>query len=151
MGVASPGRPRCSAGRRSKRWGCVRWEAPKEATGSEESVGQLFKEGVVQAAARALACGTAVLLVTALCLSVVKQEIKEGIEFGGRSALAHTSAVAVEDEVFNDVVLPKVKQNMREAIEYTIMRAERELVAAPPAEDWVETVNAFMRVTRCSA
>ncbi len=91
------------------------------------------------------------LLVTALCLSVVKQEIKEGIEFGGRSALAHTSAVAVEDEVFNDVVLPKVKQNMREAIEYTIMRAERELVAAPPAEDWVETVNAFMRVTRCSA
>lgn len=102
---------------------------------SEKSVGQLFKEGVVQAAARALVYGAALLLVTVLCMGVIKQEIKEGIEYSVQSALAHTAAVVVEDEVFNDVILPKVKQNMKEAIEYTIMRAKRELIAAPPAKD----------------
>lgn len=102
---------------------------------SEKSVGQLFKEGVVQAAARALVYGAAVLLGTVVCSGLIKQEIKEGIEYSVQSALAHTSAVVLEDEVFHDVILPKVKQNMKEAIEYTIMRAKRELIAAPAAKD----------------
>lgn len=102
---------------------------------NEKSLGQLFKEGVVQAAARALVYGAALLLVTVLCSGIIKQEIKEGIEYGVQSALLHTSAVLLDDEIFNNVILPKVKQNMKEAIEYTIMRAKRELIAAPPAKD----------------
>jgi len=102
---------------------------------SEKSAGQLFKEGVIQAAARALVYGAALILVTVICMGIIKQEVKEGIEYGVRSALLHTSAVLLDDEIFNEVILPKVKQNMKEAIEYTIMRAKRELIAAPPAKD----------------
>jgi peptide subunit release factor RF-3 len=107
---------------------------------NEKSVGQLFKEGVVQAAARALVYGAAVCLVTVLCMGIIKQEIKEGIEYGVETALEQTSAMVVdtavtEDAAFNRLVLPKLKQNAKEAIEYTITRAKRDLIAAPPAKE----------------
>lgn len=101
----------------------------------EKSVGQLFKEGLIQAAARALVYGTVLILVTVLCSGIIKQQIKEGIEYGVQAALLHTSAVLLDDEIFNQVILPKVKQNMKEAIEYTIMRAKRELIAALSAKE----------------
>lgn len=102
---------------------------------NEKPLGQLFIEGAIHAAARALVYGAVLVLATFLCAGIVKQQIKEGIEYGVQSALLHTTAVLLDDEIFNEVILPKVKQNMKEAIEYTILEAKRELLAPPRGKD----------------
>ncbi|MFM8552062.1 MAG: hypothetical protein ACKOCD_07090 [Nitrospiraceae bacterium] len=101
---------------------------------NEKSVEQLFKEAFIQAIARAVVYGTVLIVATVLCVGIVKREIKDGIEYGVQAALLHTSAVLLDDEIFNQVILPKIKQNVKEAIEYSVVRAKREWAASAPAK-----------------
>lgn len=101
----------------------------------EKSIGQLLKEGFIQAIARVIVYGVALVIAMVVGLDLLKQEVKEGIEYGVETALEQASALVVdtavtEDAAFNRLVLPKLKQNAKEAIEYAIVRAHRD--GAPP-------------------
>ena len=91
---------------------------------TDKSYGQILTEGVVRAIPWALVFSLFFLITMKIFLAMVGNEAKKAIDFAARSAI-HTSMNAVLDsEVF-----PKVKQNTKEAIEYTVHTVNRQLVA----------------------
>jgi len=92
---------------------------------TDKSYGQILTEGIVRAIPWALVFSLFFLITMKIFLTMVGHEIKKTIDFAARSAI-HTSMNAVLDsEVF-----PKIKQNTKEAIEYTVDTVNRELVAS---------------------
>ena len=91
---------------------------------TDKSYGQILTEGIVRAIPWALVFSLTFVITMKIFLAMVGNEAKKAIDFAARSAI-HTSMNAVLDsEVF-----PKVKQNTKEAIEYTVQTVNSELVA----------------------
>jgi hypothetical protein len=95
---------------------------------AEKTPDQMIREEFLRAIPWAVTFSLATIVTMLICVGIIKQEIKEAFEFGTRTALIQTVAVLTDDEVFNKHILPKLKQNTKEAIEYTMIMARRELL-----------------------
>jgi hypothetical protein len=90
----------------------------------EKSNGQIFVESFVRAIAWAVVFSAAFVLTMGLTTRMMKQEIKEMIQYASTEALGTSLEALTSREVF-----PLLKQNVKEAIEYTVIKVDNRLVA----------------------
>lgn len=90
----------------------------------EKTNGQIFAEAFVRAIPWAITFSVAFLLTVGIGLRMVKQELKETIQY----AIVQSVGESLEMLTSQDV-LPLIKQNAKEAIEYTMIEANNHLVA----------------------
>jgi uncharacterized Fe-S cluster-containing radical SAM superfamily enzyme len=91
---------------------------------TEKSYGQLLTEGVVRAVPWAIVFSLAFLITMKIFMGMLGQEVKKAIDRTAKTAVNASMNVLLSPEVF-----PKIKQNTKEAIEYTVYTVNRELVA----------------------
>lgn len=96
----------------------------------EKSYGQLLTRGFIQAIPWAIVFSATLLVTFNLMMGMVRQEIKEAIDYTAHSALHQAIREVLNDQAFNDRLLPKIKQNAKEAIEYTVTMANRKPIAS---------------------
>lgn len=97
----------------------------------EKNLGHIFIEGFVRAVPWALVFSAALVLSASLIMTMLRQEVKEAMEYGASTAVNQTVGELLQNEVFIDELLPRIKQNVKEAIQYTITEAaDRELFHA---------------------
>jgi len=84
----------------------------------EDGFGKIFLRHLFMA----IPWGVIFLLAFFIAMLGIKQEVKEGIEFGVRSAISETARFA-----FNDHVAGTVKQNIKEGMEFAAKTAKNEL------------------------
>jgi hypothetical protein len=87
---------------------------------AEKSYGQLLIEGIVRAIPWAIVFSLAFLITMKIFMGMLGHEVKKTIDL-----TVHTSMNAV----LSSEVFPKIKQNTKEAIEYTVRTVNTELVA----------------------
>ncbi len=92
---------------------------------TDKSYGQILTEGIVRAIPWALVFSLTFVITMKIVLAMVGHEVKKAIDFTARTAV-HTSM----DALLDSEVFPKVKQNTKEAIEYTVQTVNKELVAS---------------------
>src|SRR5438093_7159439 len=92
---------------------------------TDKSYGQILTEGIVRAIPWALVFSLTFVITMKIVLAMVGNEVKKAIDFTARTAI-HTSM----DTVLSSEVFPKIKQNTKEAIEYTVDTVNKELVAS---------------------
>ncbi|MBI3809250.1 MAG: hypothetical protein HY284_02170 [Nitrospirae bacterium] len=98
-----------------------------------KSYGQMMGEQFVRAIPWAVVFSVAVLITTNGVMGMLKQDVREAIEYTFKTAVHQSVHTIANDPEFNNVLWPKVKQNTKEAIEYTITMAERRKLAATSA------------------
>lgn len=85
----------------------------------EKGLGQIFIEVFVRAIPWTVMFTLATLFVLNSAMHALRQDVKEGIEYGGRVLVHQTIRELLNDRAFNEQLLPKIKQNAKEAIEFT--------------------------------
>ncbi len=90
----------------------------------DKSYGQLLSEGFVRAIPWAVVFSVAFIITMKISMVFLGQEVKKAIDFTSKTAV-HTSMSAV----LGSDVFPKIKQNTKEAIEYTVHSVNKELYA----------------------
>ncbi len=85
----------------------------------DKSYGQIMMEGFVRAIPWAIVFSVAFVVTTGLVMSLVKQEVKEAVDYGAKTVAVKTMNMVLHDPIFNRDILPKVKQATKETIEYT--------------------------------
>ena len=91
---------------------------------TDKSYGQILTEGIVRAIPWALVFSLTFLISMKIFLAMLGHEVKKTIAFTARTAINTSMDAVLDSEVF-----PKVKQNTKEAIEYTVETVNKELVA----------------------
>jgi len=91
---------------------------------ADKSYGQLLIEGIVRAIPWAIVFSLAFLITMKVFMGMLGQEVKKAIDLTARTAVNTAMDTALSSDVF-----PKIKQNTKEAIEYTAHTVNRELVA----------------------
>lgn len=91
---------------------------------TDKSYGQLLLEGIVRAIPWALVFSLTFLITMKIFMAMLGQEVKKAIDFTAKTAVSTSLNTVLSSSVF-----PKVKQNTKEAIEYTVHTVNRELVA----------------------
>ena len=91
---------------------------------AEKSYGQLLTEGIVRAIPWAIVFSLAFLITMKIFMGMLGQEVKKAIDLTAKIAVNTSMNAVLSSEVF-----PKIKQNTKEAIEYTVNTVNRELVA----------------------
>ena len=91
---------------------------------TEKSYGQLLTEGVVRAVPWAIVFSLAFLITMKIFMGMLGQEMKKAIDLTAKAAVNASMNAVLSSEVF-----PKIKQNTKEAIEYTVQTVNRELIA----------------------
>ena len=92
---------------------------------AEKSYGQMMSEGFVRAIPWALVFSLTVVITVKICMVMLGQEVKDAIDFTAKTAVT-TSMNAI----VNSGAYPKIKQNTKEAIEYTVQTVDNALVAS---------------------
>ncbi len=91
---------------------------------AEKSYGQLLTEGIVRAIPWAIVFSLAFLITMKIFMGMLGQEVKKAIDLTAKTAINTSMNTVLSSEVF-----PKIKQNTKEAIEYTVNTVNRELVS----------------------
>jgi hypothetical protein len=89
----------------------------------EKNLGTIFIEGFVRAIPWALVFSVALVLSVGVIMNMLRQDVKEAMEYGAQTVVHETTAQLLEDEFFINELLPRIKQNVKEAIQYTITEA----------------------------
>jgi len=89
----------------------------------EKGYGQMLAQGFVRAIPWAVVFSLTVLVTAKVLMSMLAPEIKKGIEYGANAVIAASVSMALDDEL-----LPKIKQNTKEAIEYTVTMVDNKLI-----------------------
>ncbi|MEW6544703.1 MAG: hypothetical protein AB1411_13985 [Nitrospirota bacterium] len=84
----------------------------------EKSLGQIFVEGFVRAIPWTVMFTLASLFVVNSAMNMLRQEVKEAMEYGAHATFHFAIQEALHDRAFNEQLLPKIKQNAKEAIEF---------------------------------
>jgi hypothetical protein len=90
----------------------------------EKSYGRMLIEGFVKSIPWAIVFTVAALFIVNMTMNMLRQEVKEAMEFGAHMAVHQVIQEVLTDRDFNDVLLPKIKQNVKEGIEYTLTLAD---------------------------
>ena len=91
---------------------------------AEKSAGQMMAEGFLRAIPWAIVFAVTVVITLKISMVMLGQEVKEAIDFTAKTAV-NTSM----DAIVNSGAYPKIKQNTKEAIEYTVQTVDTALVA----------------------
>jgi len=91
----------------------------------DKSYGQMLVEGFVKSIPWAIVFTVAALFIVNTTMNMLRQEAKEAMEYGAHMAVHQAIQEVLNDRDFNDVLLPKIKQNVKEGIEYTLAVADR--------------------------
>ena len=91
---------------------------------AEKSYGQLLTEGIVRAIPWAIVFSLAFLITMKIFMGMLGQEVKKAIDLTAKTAINTSMNAVLSSEVF-----PRIKQNTKEAIEYTVNTVNRELVS----------------------
>ncbi len=91
----------------------------------ETRYGQLLTRGFIQAIPWAIVFSVAWLLTFNLTMGMVRQEVKEAIEYGAKVGVSQAIHTVLHDPEFDQALWPKIKQNTKETIEYTVTMAHR--------------------------
>ena len=89
----------------------------------EKGYGQMLAQGFVRAIPWAIVFSLTVLVTAKVLMSMLAPEIKKGIEYGANAVIAASVSMALDDEL-----LPKIKQNAKEAIEFTVTTVDNKLI-----------------------
>lgn len=95
--------------------------------GDNKRYGQMLVEGFVRAIPWAIVFSVTVLITTNLVVGMVKQEVKEAVDYGAKTVARKTMNMVLYDPTFNREILPKVKQATKETIEYTATVASQRM------------------------
>lgn len=91
--------------------------------------GQMLVEGFVRAIPWAIVFSAALVITSGLIMGMVKQEVKEAVEYGAKTVTRNSMNLVLHDPTFNREILPKVKQATKETIEYTATVAAQRLAS----------------------
>ncbi len=89
----------------------------------EKGYGQMLAEGFVRAIPWAVVFSLTVLVTARLLMGMLAPEIKKGIEYGANAVITGSVGTALSNEL-----LPKIKQNAKEAIEFTVTTVDNKLI-----------------------
>ncbi|MBI4400996.1 MAG: hypothetical protein HY581_05135 [Nitrospirae bacterium] len=90
----------------------------------EQRYSQILAEGFVQALPWAIMFSVTFLVTLKVSMVMVKPEIKKAVEYVVETGVNSSMEVVLSQEVF-----PKIKQNTKEAIEYTVNMVDDRLIA----------------------
>lgn len=96
---------------------------------SEKGYGTILIEGFVQAIPWAVVFSVTWLLTFHLTMDMLRQNVKETIEYAAKTGVSQTV-----DAILDKDLWPKIKQNTKEAIEFTVTAANRKPVAQSQAK-----------------
>lgn len=99
----------------------------------ERRYGQLLTRGFLQAIPWAIVFAVVWLAIFTVMLGMVRQEVKEAIEYGAKVGVTQAIRTVLQDPEFDKELWPKIKQNTKEAIEYAAITAARQQAAQSPA------------------
>jgi hypothetical protein len=91
---------------------------------TDKSYGQMLTDGFVRAIPWAIVFSVAFVITMKIFMGMLGQEVKKAIDFTAKTAINTSMDTILSSEVF-----PKIKQNTKEAIEYTAHTVNTELVA----------------------
>lgn len=91
----------------------------------DNNYGHLFAEHFVRAVPWAIVFSLSALFTVNMTMSLLRQDVKEAMEYGSHMILHQAIREVLTDEAFNDVLLPKIKQNAKEAVEFAAVTAAR--------------------------
>jgi Na+-translocating ferredoxin:NAD+ oxidoreductase RnfG subunit len=66
------------------------------------------------------------LAIFTVMLGMVRQEVKEAIEYGAKVGVTQAIRTVLQDPEFDKELWPKIKQNTKEAIEYAAITTARQ-------------------------
>jgi len=95
--------------------------------------GQLLTRGFIQAIPWAIVFSVAWLTMFNVMLGMVRQDVKEAIEYGAKVGVSQAINTVLHDPKFDQELWPKIKQNTKEAIEYAVITANRQQATFLPA------------------
>ena len=87
--------------------------------------GQILADGFMRAIPWAIVFSVTVVITLKISMVMLGQEVKKAIDFTSKTAV-NTSMNAI----VNSAAFPKIKQNTKEAIEYTVHSVDNALVAS---------------------
>ena len=93
-----------------------------------DGYGQILVKGFLQAIPWAIVFSIAWVLVLGVTMNMLRQEIKEAIEYAAKTGVNQSIHAVLTSPEFDRELWPKIKQNTKEAIEYTVTMAERKQV-----------------------
>jgi hypothetical protein len=91
----------------------------------DKNYGQMMVEGFVRAIPWAVVFSAAFVLSAGIVANLLKQEIKEAVEYSAKTVIRQSVHTLLTDPGFNRDLLPKIKQNVKEAVEFTFSTANR--------------------------
>ena len=86
--------------------------------------------GFVQAIPWAIVFSVAWVFTLNITMSMLRQEVKEAIEYAAKTGVSQSVHAVLTDPEFDKNLWPKIKQNTKEAIEYTVTMASRKQAAS---------------------
>lgn len=89
----------------------------------EKGYGQIIAESFVKAVTWGLTLAVIYVITTKITLGMVKQDVKDAIDFAQKTAISNTMNAVLSHDVF-----PRIKQNTKEAIEFTVTAIENEIM-----------------------
>lgn len=95
----------------------------------DRSYGQVLVRGFVQAIPWAIVFSVAWVFTLSITMSMLRQEVKEAIEYAAKTGVSQSVHAVLTDSEFDKNLWPKIKQNTKEAIEYTVTMASRKQAA----------------------
>ncbi len=96
---------------------------------SEKGYGAIFTEGFVRAIPWALVFSVTWLVTFHLTMDMLRQDVKEAIEYAAKTGVSQTVDAILYNPDIEKNLWPKIKQNTKEAIEYTVTAAGRKPAA----------------------
>lgn len=96
---------------------------------SEKGYGTIFTEGFVRAIPWAVVFAVTWLFTFHLTLDMLRQDVKKTIEYTARTGVSQAVDAILHDPDIDKTLWPKIKQNTKEAIEYTVTAANRKPAA----------------------
>ncbi len=89
----------------------------------EKGYGQIIAESFVKAVTWGATLAVILIISTNIILGMVKQDVKDAIDFAQKTAIRNAMTAVLSHDVF-----PKLKQNTKEAIEFTVTAIDNEIM-----------------------
>lgn len=88
---------------------------------NEKPYGRILMEHFVAAIPWAVVFSVALLGVTCIIVNYLRQEAKEAIEYTADYGIRNAIRATIDDPVVNGEIVPKVKQAVKETIEFAVI------------------------------
>ncbi len=97
---------------------------------ADKGYGQVLADGFVRAIPWAIVFLVVWVVSFQIMLHMLRPEVKKAIEYGAKTVVSQSIDTLLTDQNFDKHLWPKIKQNTKEAIEYTVTMASRKPIAS---------------------